>query len=120
MAIHFVSTSILSSTDGVDFSTEVSIDTEEGKRARADAAKGDNSLYDQLEERKKAKDEEYETNGKLMRGTKGMDEEDLEFFEDLAEKEAKARASTQHQENEALQQFREAQSNTSASKCRVY
>ena len=115
MAIHFVSTSILRSEDGVEFSKEISIESEDVKVARANASsRSDKSLYDQLEERKKVKDDEYETNGKLMRSVKGIDEEDVDFFQDLAETEAKARAATQNRDDEALQKFRVAQSQSTS------
>ncbi len=115
MAIHFVSTSILRSEDGVEFSKEISIESEGVKAARANASsRSDKSLYDQLEERKKVKDDEYETNGKLMRSVKGIDEEDVDFFQYLAETEAKARAATQNRDDEALQKFRVAQSQSTS------
>lgn len=37
MALHFVKTSVLTSSDGIDFGTEVQVESEETRKARQEA-----------------------------------------------------------------------------------
>jgi hypothetical protein len=70
MALHFVSTSILSSEDGIGFEKEIKKDTEDVRLAKQAAALAQSKpLYEQLADQQRIKDEEYEANTKLIFGT---------------------------------------------------
>ncbi len=69
MALHFVSTSVLSSDNGIDFTKEVQLETEEAKRLRlANEAAARKPLYLQLAEKKELQQAEYDANTKKMFG----------------------------------------------------
>lgn len=69
MALHFVSTSVLSSADGIAFENEEKKDTEEIRQAKAAAKAAENKpLFQQLEDLKAKKQEEYDANTKLLFG----------------------------------------------------
>ncbi len=66
MALHFEKTSVLSSSDGVQFDTEKEV----GVRASSSLSVGScKPLYVQLAEQAARKEEEYEAVSKLLRGT---------------------------------------------------
>jgi FAM192A/Fyv6, N-terminal domain len=67
MALHFVKTSVLSSSDGIDFNTESQLESEEAKKSRQ-AAEAAKPLYEQLEELRNRKKEEYDENTKKLFG----------------------------------------------------
>ena len=89
MSIRFVSTSVLSSSDGVDFNVETKLETEEVKEARKAAERAANKpLFQQLAEREEAKKIEYDLNTRRMNAPpKALDEEDVNHLNSLAEKE---------------------------------
>jgi hypothetical protein len=67
MALHFVSTSVLSSKDGFSFENEEKKDSEEVRLAAAAAAAADKKpLFEQLNDLKNRKQEEYDANTKLL------------------------------------------------------
>ena len=69
MALHFVSTAVLSSSDGIAFETEVKTDSEEVRKAKAKAAAAHSKpLYEQLEAIKQKQQEEYDAMTKLIFG----------------------------------------------------
>lgn len=73
MALHFVSTTVLSSEDGIGFSKEVALETEEARKARIDAEKAANRpLFMQLAEQQDKKQAEYDANTKKMFGEMGF------------------------------------------------
>ena len=69
MALHFVSTSVLSSSDGIAFENEEKKDSEEVRQAKAAAIAAENKpLFEQLADLKAKKQEEYDANTKLIFG----------------------------------------------------
>ena len=69
MALHFVSTAILSSTDGIGFETEVKKDSEEVRIAKQAAIAAQNRpLFEQLADQELKKQSEYDANTKLIFG----------------------------------------------------
>ena len=70
MALHFVSTSVLSSENGIDYSKEVQLETEEAQKLRrAEEAAAKKPLYLQLAEKKELAQAEYDANTKKMFGS---------------------------------------------------
>ena len=70
MALHFVKTAVLSSSDGVDYGTEVAVESEDTRKARADAeAATRKPLFQQLADLRDKKQEEFDENKKKIFGT---------------------------------------------------
>lgn len=94
MAINFVSTSILTSDDGIDFSTEEVLETEEARRARLlkeEASK--KPLYMRLQEQRDKKQAEQDAVTKLMNsGPSALNEEEVEFFNKIEESKIRAKS----------------------------
>lgn len=111
MSLNFVSTSVLTSEDGIAYSTETAIPSEEAQanRLKQQSSNG-KSLYEQLEERKLLKEEEYNNNTKLIFAPpRALDEEDVEFFEDLNENKNRELLMRKEKERRELELFRQAQ-----------
>lgn len=69
MALHFTSSSILTSDDGIGFNKEVALETAEAKLARkASEQAASKPLYMQLAEKKELEQQEYDANTKRMFG----------------------------------------------------
>ena len=112
MALHFVATSVLTSTDGIDFSKEEALDTEESRRSRREAEEATRKpLFMQLQELRDKKQEEYDSNTKkLFAAPKALDEEDISFLNDVEDHRAQAMDQRAATEKEALAAFRAARS----------
>lgn len=80
MALHFVSTSVLTSEDGIDFSKETQLETEEAKKIRLEREKvGSKPLFMQLAEQQDKQQLERDKITKLIFAPpKGLDEEEYE------------------------------------------
>ena len=107
MSIHFVSTSILESEDGVDFGKEtaskaIAQDNRELKRKGT----GGSSLYDQLTAQRDAKQEDFEKNGARMRApTSGLDQDDIDYFHDREMKDRDAHRIRVKEDDEEIASF---------------
>ena len=87
MSINFVKTSILISEDGLDFNKEESTENDEERRKRQLKENARNkSLYEQLADKKALKQEEYDENRKLLFGTAKLDEDDVNYYNEVQEK----------------------------------
>lgn len=108
MALHFVSTSVLSSNDGIEFNNEVQKETEEQRKARLQReAAASKPLYLQLQEREAEKQAEYEANTKkLFAPPRAMDEEDELFYSKLRDTQDKNKRRQEAEEQELLAAFR--------------
>lgn len=85
MAINFVSTSILSSTDGIAFEKDEIKDTEEVKKIKLESEKGlVKPLYEQLAIQQAKKQEEYEANTKKIFGIAQLSSRYFFNFETLS------------------------------------
>jgi hypothetical protein len=111
MALHFVSTSVLTSDNGIDFSNETAIETEEAKNLKLKNSGAANlPLYLQLAQQKDKKKTEYDENTKkIFAPPKALDDEDVNFFEDLNTIKSKALEERAMRENKAVEAFRDAQ-----------
>ena len=109
MTLRFVKTSILSSSDGIDFANEIAVESEEVLKTRVAAEAAANvPLYQQLADIRDRKKLEYDEIGKkIFAPPRALDEEDVEFFNDLDD--AKARTDDRHkrQIDAELEAFRE-------------
>eukprot|EP01038_Epipyxis_sp_PR26KG_P010180 gene10180-13696_t len=111
MALHFVSTSILSSENGIDFSKEEAVESVEAKRMHLDAIQASNKpLYQQLAEQKEKKQAEFDEVKKLIFAPpKALDDEEIHFLNDVEETKNKALEKREEREQEELKKFRDAQ-----------
>jgi hypothetical protein len=110
MTLRFVKTSVLVSEDGLDFSKETAVETEETRSARlARESAANKPLYQQLAEQKQKKQEEYDANTKLMfSAPKALDDEEYHFLESLHDAQEQAERFQKQEEEKALEAFRAA------------
>lgn len=110
MTLRFVKTSILTSEDGIDFSTEKTVESEELKNARLEEEqRAKKPLYQQLAEKRDLKQEEYDANTKkLFAPPKALDADDVEYFDELEANRAKAMEARSQRDEAALESFRQA------------
>lgn len=80
MALHFVSTSILSSEDGIDFSKETQVESEEARKLRLEKEKSAaKPLYLQLAEQQEKQQQERDQITKMIFAPpKALDDEEFE------------------------------------------
>lgn len=109
MTLRFVKTSILSSTDGIDFGTEIAVESDEVLKTRIAAeAAANKPLYQQLADIRDRKKIEYDENTKkIFAPPKGLDEEDVDFFNEMDEAKARTDDINKRLENAELEAFRE-------------
>jgi FAM192A/Fyv6, N-terminal domain len=70
MALHFVKTAVLTSADGIDFGTEVAVESDETRQAKLDAeAATRKPLFQQLADLRDKKQDEFDENRKKIFGT---------------------------------------------------
>lgn len=84
MSLSFVSSAVLSSTDGVSHNEEKSIESREVQSLRKSAEH--KPLFEQLRSNREAEQEKYDEMTKAMRGTRTLDEEDCAHL-DAVEKQ---------------------------------
>lgn len=110
MTLRFVKTSVLTSEDGLDFSKEEALETEEARQARLARENASNKpLYQQLAEQQAKKQEEYDANTKLMFAPpKGLDMEEYNFLESINETRERTERQRKEEETKALEEFRAA------------
>ena len=77
MSLSFVSTSVLSSTDGVSHNEEKQLQQSSTERSNNIARQDHRPLFEQLRVNADKAQEEYEEVGRAMRGTRMLDEEDV-------------------------------------------
>ena len=69
MALHFVKTAVLSSENGIDFGTEVAVESDETRKAKLDAeAASRKPLFQQLADIRDRKQDEFDENRKKIFG----------------------------------------------------
>ncbi|KAH7488690.1 hypothetical protein PRIC1_007193 [Phytophthora ramorum] len=101
----FVSTSVLTSSDGLFGDNVEEKRVTEAPAPRAEDAAGYKPLYEQLQERKDQKDSDWKEKNNPFAPPKGLDEEEFEYIRDLESKkdDVQRRRQTQHEED--LAQF---------------
>ena len=108
MSIHFVSTTVLSSEDGLEFGKETAVMSEDAQNLRENAERSNvKPLAQVLAERKAQKEEEYDATGKSLRAPQvGLDEDDMEYFRGLDHSRDTREQLKKTDEELALEQFR--------------
>jgi hypothetical protein len=105
MSLNFVSTSVLSSTDGVSHNTETVLDPSSSTSANHTYQK---PLYEQLRDNSEKDQEKYDEITKAMRGTTTLNEEDVAFIHSVEDRKAKKKNDVKRKEEEEIQMFRAA------------
>jgi FAM192A/Fyv6, N-terminal domain len=111
--IGFVSTSVLESKDGIDFSDEKRVESEETKDAERRAAEAARQpLWEQLQERQDKKAEDFEAVRKsIFAPPRGLDEEDVDFLEGVEAARRAAKAKKHDWETQEVEAFSLARAN---------
>jgi len=104
MSLHFVSTSVLSSTDGVSHNTETQLDPSSTSTNQT----YQKPLYEQLRANAEQDQEKYDEITKSMRGTTTLNEEDVAFIQSVEDRKAEKKSKVKRKEEEEIQLFRAA------------
>lgn len=104
MSLHFVSTSVLSSTDGVSHNTETQLDPSSTSTNQT----YQKPLYEQLRANAEQDQEKYDEITKSMRGTTTLNEEDVAFIQSVEDRKAEKKNKVKRKEEEEIQMFRAA------------
>lgn len=108
MSLRFVKTAVLTSTDGLDFSKEEAIESDEAKAVRLAQERAANKpLYQQLAEQKDKKQQEYDAMTKMIFAPpKAIDEEEAGFLRTLYEEKEDTERRKKEDELRQLEEFR--------------
>lgn len=108
MSLQFVKTAVLTSTDGLDFSKEEAIESDEAKATRLAQERAANKpLYQQLAEQKDKKQQEYDAMTKMIFAPpKAIDEEEAGFLKSLYEGNEDTERRKKEEEERQLESFR--------------
>ncbi|KAK1947469.1 hypothetical protein P3T76_001479 [Phytophthora citrophthora] len=101
----FVSTSVLTSSDGLFGDNVEEKRVTEAPAPRPEDASGYKPLYEQLQERKDQKDSEWKEKNNPFAPPKGLDEDEFEYIQDLESKKDDVQRKRQAQHEEDLAQF---------------
>jgi hypothetical protein len=104
MSLNFVSTTVLSSTDGISHNTETRLETSD----TASISRGENykPLYEQLRKNAKEEEDKYDEVTKAMRGTRALDEEDVAHLKSVDDERAERLRKQAMTEKEEVENFR--------------
>jgi hypothetical protein len=84
MSLNFVSSAVLSSTDGISHNEEKPIESAEAEEVRRNGASGSSKpLFEQLQFNRDKEQEDYDAVTKSMRGTRTLDDEDCAHLESI-------------------------------------
>lgn len=104
MSLNFVSTTVLSSTDGVSHDTETRLASSDATSiSRSENYK---PLYEQLRQNAQEEQEKYDEVTKAMRGTRALDDEDVAHLQSLEDERAERLRLQALREHEELESFR--------------
>jgi len=114
MAIRFVATGVLESEDGISFNVDTPLETQEEIEKRRQRETSDaKPLYQQLEEQKAKKLEEEELKRKaIFAPPKGLDEDEIEYFNEVEAQKEKIKGTRAANEEKLLENFRNKQKGT--------
>mmetsp|Transcript_48459 Transcript_48459/g.58664 ORF Transcript_48459/g.58664 Transcript_48459/m.58664 type:complete len:237 (+) Transcript_48459:35-745(+) len=108
MSLSFVSSAILSSSDGVSHNEEKVIDSQEAKTVREQQKHSTNgTLFDQLRANRDLEQEKYDEIGKQMRmGVRPLDEDDCAHLDKIKANQLERKRQRQGEEEEAIAMFK--------------
>mmetsp|Transcript_13274 Transcript_13274/g.20129 ORF Transcript_13274/g.20129 Transcript_13274/m.20129 type:complete len:231 (+) Transcript_13274:87-779(+) len=103
MSLNFVSTTVLSSTDGVSHNTETRL---EGSEAASTQSEGFKPLYEQLRKNAQEEQDKYDEVTKAMRGAQALDEEDVAHLQGIEDERAERLRQQALKEKEEVESYR--------------
>jgi hypothetical protein len=104
MSLNFISTSVLSSTDGVSHDTETDI-----KPSSSDLNQQQyKPLYEQLRENAAKEKEKLDEMERAMKGVTALNEEDVAFIQSVESRKLEVKSNARKKEEEEIQLFRAA------------
>jgi len=116
MSLAFVSSAVLSSTDGVSHNEETAVDSKEVQDVRSRQAGGQQPLFQQLQANKNKEEEEREEfQRNIMRGTMTLDDEDCAHLEAIQRQKDEQQQSIRKDMEDELALFRAAKADRSQS-----
>jgi len=113
MSLNFVSTSVLSSTDGVSHNTETDLEPKDSSSLNLSHSK---PLYEQLRENAQKDQEKYDEISKSMRGTATLDDGDVAYLNSIEARKAEIKNDGMRKIEEEIQMFRAARLEKSITK----
>ena len=113
MSLSFVSSSVLSSTDGVSHDQETPVEETKETRAFLEGKNRYGSLYDQLRTNQQQADEEAEEISKSLRGTRALDDEDVAHLNAISNQQKERLQRNQAEESMQLALFKAARAERS-------
>jgi len=113
MSLNFVSSAVLSSTDGISHNEEKPIESAEAERARRSGIGTSKPLFEQLQYNRDKAQEQYDEVTKSMRGTRTLDDEDCAHLDLIEEAKAERERQIQRSIDEEVAQFRAARADRS-------
>ena len=115
MSLSFVSSAVLSSTDGVSHNEEKPIESTETKALRSSASYGGGrGLFDQLRSNRESEEEKRDEAAKALRGTRTLDEEDCAHLESVERVRIDREAQMRDEVEEEVAAFRAARADRNA------
>ncbi len=105
MSLNFVSTTVLSSTDGVSHNTETRLETSAAGTSTQTSGSY-KPLYEQLRKNQQDEQDKYDEMTKAMRGSQALDEEDIAHLEVVENERAERLRQQALKEKEELESFR--------------
>ena len=116
MSLAFVSSAVLSSTDGVSHNQESAIDSKEVQDVRSRQAGGQQPLFQQLQANKdKDEEERAEFQRNIMRGTMTLDDEDCAHLDAIQKQKVEQLQHIRQSMDDELALFRAAKADRSES-----
>ena len=111
MSLNFVSTTVLSSTDGVSHNTETRNENADNTISSSINRSGGGGgefkpLYEQLRQNAQEDQDKYDEMTKAMRGTRTLDDEDVAHLQGIENQRSKRLHSQAMKEQEELESYR--------------
>ena len=105
MSLNFVSTTVLSSTDGVSHNAETRLETS-GADTSTQSSGTYKPLYEQLRQNQQEEQDKYDEQTRAMRGAQALDDEDIAHLQGVENERAERLRQQAVQEKEELESFR--------------
>ena len=83
MSLNFVSTTVLSSTDGVSHDTETRLESSSNHNNNTSTSENYKPLYEQLRQNAQEEQDKYDEITKALRGTRALDDEDVAHLQSV-------------------------------------
>lgn len=106
MSLNFVSTTVLSSTDGVSHDTETRLESSSNHNNNTSTSENYKPLYEQLRQNAQEEQDKYDEITKALRGTRALDDEDVAHLQSVEDERNERLRLQVLKEKEELESFR--------------